>query len=105
MKILEYLTDNDKSPFSAWFSKLDSTASLKVNVALTRLEHGNTSNVKAVGAGVHEYRINYGPGYRIYYAYDGETLVILLGGGTKKRQQADIDAAKERWNNYKKRKQ
>ena len=79
-------------------------AAAKVTTALARLEGGNTSNVKSLGSGVHEYKIDFGPGYRVYFAYDGKTLVILLAGGTKKRQQTDIDAAKDRWQDYKQRK-
>lgn len=63
------------------------------------------SNVKGVGSGVFEYRIDVGPGYRIYFGKDGERLVILLGGGIKKRQQQDIAAALARWQEYKRRKQ
>ena len=73
-------------------------------VAVTRMAQGNLSNVKGVGSGVFEYRLDFGPGYRIYLGKDGERLVILLGGGTKKRQQADINVAIERWQDYKKRK-
>jgi putative addiction module killer protein len=69
-----------------------------------RLELGNFSNVKGVGGGVFEYRIHFGPGYRIYFGKDGETLVILLGGGAKKRQDRDIATTRERWGDYKKRK-
>jgi len=65
---------------------------------------GYTSNVKGVGAGVYEYRIDFGPGYRIYFGNDGDWLVILLAGGTKKRQDADISAAKGHWSDYKRRK-
>ncbi len=72
-------------------------------VALVRLEGGNLSNVKTVGEGVLEYRIDWGPGYRVYFGRDGETLVILLTGGTKKRQQRDIERAKEMWMDYKRR--
>ena len=68
-----------------------------------RLEQGNTSNAKGVGEGVLEYRINWGPGYRVYFGLDGETLVILLTGGTKQRQQRDIERAKELWADYKRR--
>jgi len=68
------------------------------------MEQGNFSNVKSVGAGVHEYKIDFGPGYRIYFGKDGEKLVILLGGGAKKRQRKDIATAQERWADYKKRK-
>jgi putative addiction module killer protein len=60
------------------------------------------SNVKSVGQDVFEYRIDFGPGYRVYFGQDGQTLVILLTGGTKKRQQRDIDDARTYWNDYKK---
>jgi putative addiction module killer protein len=69
--------------------------------SLARMEQGNLSNVKSVGEGVLEYRIDFGPGYRIYFGRDGETIVILLIGGTKKRQQHDIDAARAYWQDYK----
>ena len=65
--------------------------------ALTRLELGNTSNVKGVGRGVFELKVDFGPGYRIYFGKDGSEIVILLGGGTKKRQDRDIDTAQARW--------
>ena len=67
------------------------------------MEAGNLSNVKSVGDGVHEFRINVGPGYRIYFGRHGQTLIILLGGGTKRRQERDIEKAKERWAEFKKR--
>jgi len=75
-----------------------------VTAAIRRLELGNLSNVKGVGAGVFEYRIDFGPGYRVYFGKDGETLIILVGGGTKKRQDRDIATAHARWADYKKRK-
>ena len=68
------------------------------------MEQGNFSNVKAVGSGVFEYKIDFGPGYRIYFGKDGGRLVILIGGGTKKRQAKDIAAAKGCWTDYKRRK-
>ena len=76
-------------------------ARAKVTRAIVRLEQGNFSNVKSVGEGVLEYRIDFGPGYRVYFGRDGEALVILLTGGTKKRQQRDIDAAYAYWQDYK----
>lgn len=75
-----------------------------MTIAVTRLEQGNFSNVKGVGSGVLEYRIDFGPGYRVYFGRDGDCLVILLGGGSKKRQHADISLAAVRWQDYKKRK-
>lgn len=104
MKILEYLDHAGKSPFADWFISIEARAASKVTIALARVSAGNLSNVKGVGHGLLEYRIDYGPGYRIYFGRDGEELVILLAGGTKKRQQNDIDAAQERWRDYKRRK-
>ena len=69
-----------------------------------RLGLENFSNCKSVRAGVHECRINFGPGNRVYFGKDGERIVILLGGGTKQRQQNDIQLALERWEDYKQRK-
>jgi putative addiction module killer protein len=68
---------------------------------LARIEQGNLSNIKSVGQGVLEYRIDFGPGYRVYLGRDGDILVILLTGGTKKRQQRDIRAAADLWKAYK----
>lgn len=104
MDIREYVSVDGYSPFADWFSELDPVSAAKVTVAITRLSAGNLSNVKGVGSGVLEYRINYGPGYRIYFAKDGEMLVILLAGGTKKRQSKDIESAQQRWADYKARK-
>ena len=96
-----YLNGDGESPFEQWFSALDAQAAAKVAVALARIELGNLSNVKPVGEGVLEYRIDWGPGYRVYFGRDGNVLVILLTGGTKKRQQRDIDTAKALWTDYK----
>jgi putative addiction module killer protein len=101
MRIIEYLSPNGTSPFAAWFNRLDPQAAAKVNVALIRMEMGNLSNVKSVGLGVLEYRIDWGPGYRIYFGRQGDELVILLAGGTKQRQQRDISDAAMRWQEYK----
>jgi putative addiction module killer protein len=75
-----------------------------VTIAIDRLGERNTSNAKALGEGVSELRIDRGPGYRVYFGWDGQVLVILLGGGTKKRQQNDIQAALRHWRSYKARK-
>jgi len=102
--VREYLDRQQRSPYAAWFDRLNAQAAAKVTTAVTRLATGNFSNVKGVGSGVLELRIDFGPGYRVYFGKDGERLVILLGGGTKKRQRADIDAALASWNDYKRRK-
>jgi len=104
VEVQEYLYADGGSPFSDWFDGLNVQAALKVNTYLTRIGNGNHSSLKSVGSGVHECRIDWGPGYRVYLGKDSKKLVILLGGGTKKRQQKDIDQAKELWKEYKKRK-
>src|SRR5262245_24050623 len=104
MAVLEFLDATGSSPFAVWFGGLDATAAAKVTTAINRLALGNFSNVKGVGAGVFEHRIDFGPGYRVYFGKDGDTLVILLAGGTKKRQGRDITTAHKRWSEYKKRK-
>lgn len=71
-----------------------------MTAALTRLGQGNFSNVEGVGAGVYEIKIDFGPGYRVYFGKDGATLVILLGGSAKKRQDAAIAGAKAAWLEY-----
>lgn len=75
-----------------------------MTVAVTRLGQGNFSNVKGVGSGVYEYTIDFGPGYRVYFGKDGDRVIFLLGGGTKKRQQRDIATAVALWQDYKQRK-
>jgi len=104
LEVREYLDAKGESPYGKWFDRLNATAAVKVATATRRMEHGNFSAVKGVGAGVFEFRIDFGPGYRIYFGKDGDRLVILLAGGTKKRQDADITAAKEYWQDYKRRK-
>lgn len=98
-----YISEDGRSPFEEWFSSIESAARAKVAAALVRLGLGNTSNVKPVGEGVLEYRIHFGPGYRVYFGRHGATLVVLLTGGTKQRQQRDIDTAKTLWAAYKRR--
>ena len=103
--VREYIDAEGYSQYAAWFAHLDARVAAKVATAVTRLSLANFSNVKGVGSGIFEYRINFGPGYRIYFGKEGERLVILLGGGTKSRQQRDISAALANWQNYKRRKQ
>ena len=86
VELLYFLDGDGEAPFERWFSALDAAAAAKVLVALMRLKQGNHSNVKGVGEGVLEYRIDWGPGYRVYIGRDGDLLVILLTGGTKRRR-------------------
>ena len=94
-EVREYLDAQGRSPYAKWFDRLNVAAAVKVATAVHRMEQG---------AGVYEYRIDFGPGYRIYFGKDGDRLVILLAGGTKKRQDADISTATAHWRDYKRRK-
>ena len=86
-EIREYIDPEGRSPYARWFTRPDAQAAAKTATTLVRVEQGNLSNVPSVGAGVLECRIYVGPGYRVYFGRDGDALIILLGGGTKKRQQ------------------
>jgi putative addiction module killer protein len=92
IRVEEYIRPDGSIPYKKWFDSLDAQAAAKVATAKIRMELGNTSNVKWF-SGIGEYVIDWGPGYRIYLAKDGESLIVLFGGGTKRRQQADIDRA------------
>jgi len=102
MRVREYIQKDGSIPFKKWFNKLNHQAAAKVSVALVRMELGNTSNIKWF-SGLGEYRIDWGPGYRIYLTQDGDDLIVLFGGGTKKRQQKDILEARELLKEYKSR--
>ena len=102
--VREYLDEAGRSSFGRWFGELDAPVAARVTTALVRMEQGNFSNAKGVGSGVFECRMDFGPGYRIYFGKDGNMLVILLAGGTKRRQRQDIADAHARWQDYKRRK-
>jgi putative addiction module killer protein len=81
--------------YSTWFAKLsDIQAKARIVARIRRMELGNTGDAKSVGGGVSELRIDYGPGYRVYFTKRGNTLVVLLCGGDKKTQKRDIETAK-----------
>ena len=101
VEIRYYVASSGDQPFAEWFANLDPMARAKVARAIARMEQGNDSNVKPVGEGVLEYKIDFGPGYRVYFGRDGKALIILPTGGTKKRQQRDIGTAIEYWRDYK----
>ena len=103
MKIIieHYITEDGLDPFEKWFNKLNAVAAAKISTALYRMELGNFSNVKSLGDGVFEFKVDFGPGYRIYFGQDGDELIILVGGGTKKLQDRDIKIAKQYWSEYK----
>ncbi|HZQ11778.1 MAG TPA: type II toxin-antitoxin system RelE/ParE family toxin [Pseudolabrys sp.] len=103
LEIRYYVAADGRQPFAEWFADLEPVTRARITRAIARMEQGNLSNVKPVGGGVLEVRIDFGPGYRVYFGRDGETLVILLTGGSKKRQQRDIEAAAAFWQDYKRR--
>jgi putative addiction module killer protein len=103
LEIVEYETAGARSPFGQWFAKLDPVAAAKVVVAISRMAQGNPGNVRSLGEGISECRIDTGPGYRVYFGRDGAILMVLLAGGTKARQQRDIDTARKYWKDYKQR--
>lgn len=104
VRIVEFIDSLGGSPWARWFDDLEPRAAAKVTTALYRMAQGNLSGVKGVGSGVFERVIDSGPGYRIYFGKDGDALVILLGGSTKRRQQEAIEAARARWAEYRRRK-
>ncbi len=102
VEVREFVDANGINSYSNWFNELNAEAAAKVTANLTRIELGNFSNTKSISGGVYELRIDFGPGYRVYFGKDGEKIIILLGGGTKKKQNADIKKAHELWKEYKK---
>ena len=92
IEIKEYVGEDGATPYQTWFNGLDAQAAAKVTVAKVRLGLGNTSSIEWF-RGIGEYKIDWGPGYWPYLAKDGEALIILLGGSTKKGQQKAIDQA------------
>lgn len=104
IRIEEYITEDGKSPFEEWFTDLNAQAANKVNTYLTRIEQGNTSSLKPLKGALQEIRMDWGPGYRVYAGKDGDKLIVLHGGGSKQRQQNDIDQALKLWDEYKRRK-
>ena len=104
LDVREYVDAGGRSPFTKWLRALNVQAAAKVATALERIADGNLSNVKGVGGGVLEYRVDFGPGYRIYFGRDGDRLVILLAGGTKTRQRLDVRQAQVNREDYRKRK-
>ncbi|MFV2069233.1 MAG: type II toxin-antitoxin system RelE/ParE family toxin [Pirellulales bacterium] len=97
-----YETEDGDCPYTVWFEALrDKRAKQRIGARIRRVEGGNFGDSKAVGEGVIELRVDYGPGYRVYFGRDGNKLVVLLIGGDKRTQAKDIAAAKGYWADYK----
>jgi putative addiction module killer protein len=102
--VIEYTDEQEESPFAKWFSRINAQAAARISTALYRLGQGNLSNTRSVGKGVFEYKVDFGPGYRIYFGRDGNRIIVLLTGGTKKQQGKDIRKAYSYWTDYKRQK-
>lgn len=103
-EIRHYVTVAGADPFADWLAALtDRQAQARVEARIDRLERGLLGDVEPCGEGVWELRIDWGPGYRVYYARAGYTIVLLLLGGDKRKQDADIKRAKEYWRDYQQR--
>lgn len=100
-ELVEYLTESGRSPFAEWLDGLrDRQGRAIIRKRLNRLRLGSLGDVRPVGGGIMELKIHFGPGYRVYFAEDGETLVVLLCGGDKSSQADDIRKASEYWVDY-----
>jgi len=100
-EIKNYITEQGKEPFANWLDSLrDNRAIDKIEKRLTRVQSGNLGDYKSIGEGVFELRIQYGPGYRVYFGQDGNLIILLLCGGIKNTQDEDIEKAKEYWRDY-----
>lgn len=97
-----YQMAKGKTPFLDWLGSLkDRRARARIRVRLDKVRMGNFGDCKSVGGGVNEFKIDYGPGYRVYYGKRGSNIVVLLAGGTKKGQEKDIKKAIEYWKDFK----
>jgi putative addiction module killer protein len=102
--VLDYTTEDGRNPFRQWLAKLrDIKAVARVQARLERLTVGNFGDARAVGKGVNELRIPYGPGYRVYFARNENKVVVLLCGGDKSSQSSDIRQAQAYWADFKRR--
>jgi len=100
-RVLEFQSASGATPFASWFDSLPAAVAARVSASLGRMRLGNLGDWKSVGQGVFERRIDFQKGYRVYFGRDGETVIILLGGGSKQRQTRDIRNAQRLWQEYK----
>jgi putative addiction module killer protein len=98
--VREYVEDSGRIPFRYWLNELDEATRARVQARILRFETGNLGDHKDVGAGVLEARLDFGPGYRVYFGRKGRELVLLLLGGDKGSQKKDIKLAREFWSRY-----
>ena len=101
IEVVHYVGDDGADYFDRWLRGQSADTRARIQTRIDRIELGNLGDHRSVGKGVLELRIHFGPGFRVYFGRDGDALVILLGGGTKRRQRHDIEAAQFRWDSYK----
>ena len=100
-ELLNYITEDGRCPFEDWLNGLkDVSGRALIRKRLNRVRLGNLGNVRSLGDGVLEFKVDFGPGYRVYFGEDGPRIVVLLIGGDKGSQQRDILKAKEYWRDY-----
>jgi putative addiction module killer protein len=100
-EVLAYQTRDGIIPYNEWLDDVgDRKAAARIHARIARVRQGNLGDCKGVGEGVSELRVDYGPGYRVYFGQKGQTLVILLCGGDKRTQERDIQRAKQYWQDY-----
>src|ERR1041384_3343197 len=100
LTVREHLTADGKSPFRQWLNSLTKAVGARIQARVLRFELGNLGDHKSVGEGVWEARLDFGPGYRIYFGREGTVVVLLLCGGDKSTQKKDIRRAKRYWEQY-----
>jgi putative addiction module killer protein len=100
LTIREYITPRGNNPFRDWLKSLDIAVQARIQARVLRFESGNLDDHKTVGGGVWEARLDFGPGYRLYFGKDGAAVILLLAGGDKTSQSKDIAAAKGYWDDF-----
>ena len=100
IRVVHYVTPEGIDPFDRWLRRQNTEVRARVQTRIDRIEIGNFGDHHSVGHGVSELRLDFGPGYRVYYGRDGSDLVVLLGGGDQRRQRRDIQQAQAYWSDY-----
>lgn len=101
-KVLKiYITSDGKQPYSEWLRSLRDTMTIaRIRTRIDRIEEGNLGQYKSLGTGLFEFKFSFGPGYRVYFAVDGDEVILLVSGGDKGSQRKDIEKAREYWTDY-----
>ena len=96
-----YTTAEGKQPYSDWIKNLRDTAAVaRIRTRFDRIEEGHLGHYKFLGTGLFEFKFSFGPGYRVYFAVDGDKIILLISGGDKGSQKRDVEKAREYWTDY-----